>query len=170
MIKKVSLIGPECTGKTTLASELARHFGTIWVPEYAREYIENLNHKYTFQDVEHIAFKQLNQIISAYPQANNWIFFDTDLIITKVWFEVVFNNCPEWINEEIKKNLFTLHLLCKPDIPWIADNVRENGGKNREILYFRYLNVLQEYKLPYSIVEGEGGMRFSNAIQLLNDL
>ncbi|HEY9124361.1 MAG TPA: ATP-binding protein [Bacteroidales bacterium] len=170
MIKKISLIGPECTAKTTLASELARHFGTMWIPEYAREYIENLDHKYTFQDVEHIAQKQLSQINSTYPQANNWIFFDTDLIITKVWFEVVFNNCPEWINEEIKKKHFALHLLCKPDIPWVADKVRENGGKNREILYFRYLDILQNYKLPYGIVEGEEKMRFSNAIVLLNNL
>ena len=170
MIKKVSLIGPECTGKTTLASELARHFSSIWVPEYAREYIEKLGHKYTFQDVEHIAKIQLSQINYAYPQSNIWIFFDTDLIITKVWFEVVFNECPEWINEEIKKNHFSLHLLCKPDIPWTADSVRENGGENREILYHKYLQVLQDCKLPYNIVEGEGEKRFSNTIKLLNNL
>jgi NadR type nicotinamide-nucleotide adenylyltransferase len=170
MIKKISIIGPECTGKTTLASDLASHFGTVWVPEYAREYIENLGHKYTSQDVEHIAKKQLSQIHSAYPQANNLIFFDTDLIITKVWFEVVFNNCPTWINEEIKNNHFTLHLLCKPDIPWIADSVRENGGENREMLYNKYLQVLKDYKLPYNIVEGKGEKRFTNTIVLLNEL
>jgi NadR type nicotinamide-nucleotide adenylyltransferase len=168
MINKVAIIGPECTGKTTLASQLANHFSTIWIPEYARNYIENLNHKYTFADVEQIAKYQYLQISAKYSGANKFVFFDTDLIITKVWFEVVFDKLPGWIDDVIKNNNFSTYLLCDTSLPWIPDNVRENGGEMRDILYNKYREYLDYYGFKYFVVSGLGNDRLKNAIDCLN--
>jgi len=164
MGKKIAILGPECTGKTTLAAQLAQHFHGIWVPEYAREYVARLNRKYTFEDVEHIAKVQIQQIQSIDDQIA-WAFFDTELIITKVWFEVVFGHEPPWFEEAILNNRFDLYLLTDTAIPWQPDPVRENGGEMREILFRKYEDYLRKYQFPFHIVTGLKQQRLDHAIQ-----
>lgn len=166
-LRRIAIIGPECTGKTTLSKQLADFYKTQWVPEYAREYVLKLNNKYTFDDVEIIAKMQQNQIHTNYPLSNKYVFFDTDLIITKVWFDVVYKKEPEWLSEAIKESGFDLYLLCATDLPWQADIVRENGGQMRENLFQIYKNELEKYKFNYCIIDGTDGSRLNKSIAIL---
>ena len=127
-MKRIAIIGPESTGKTVLTRSLAAYFGVPWVPEYAREYVENLDEHYTFEDVCKIAEHQIKteegfESNDVLPR----VFFDTDLIITKVWFEFCYQKVPEFVTERLSKKFFDLYLLCEPDLPWEEDPVREHG-------------------------------------------
>jgi NadR type nicotinamide-nucleotide adenylyltransferase len=168
-LKKIAIIGPECTGKTTLSEQLALHYNTLWVPEFAREYVENLKRNYVFEDVEKIARKQFEQINAKYEDNQNLIFFDTDLIITKVWFDVVFKKIPGWLNSAISISNFHMYLLCNIDIAWKPDNVRENGGEMRKVLFNIYKKELEDRGLKYKIVSGTGNERTKNAIEIINN-
>ena len=89
---RIGIIGPESTGKTTLARHLAGRCHGTWVPEYARTYVEQLDHPYTRQDVEAIARYQVKQLQADYRTED--VFFDTELIITRVWFLHKQWDCP----------------------------------------------------------------------------
>ena len=91
-IKRIVISGPESTGKSALTQALAEKFQTRWIPEYAREYVQSLNHPYQYQDVVRIARHQIGQeeTIAEDVLPGNILFFDTWLIITKVWFDLVF--------------------------------------------------------------------------------
>lgn len=164
-LTRIILTGPECTAKTTLTIELAERFGTIYITEYAREYIENLKRQYTYDDVVHIAMKQVELMETLSERAGKLLFLDTYLIITKIWFQRVFGTMPGWIDTEIQKTKNDLYLLCKPDIPWESDPVRENGGEMREILYREYENELRLAGLHYAIVEGQRSERLNTAVK-----
>lgn len=162
---RIAVTGPESTGKTTLAIELAERFGGLYIPEYARNYVEKLNHHYTFEDVEAIARMQVSQYHQAQDSEFRFVFFDTWLIITKVWFEWVYEKVPEWLDHEIQNCPIDLFLLCRPDLPWEADSVRENGGENRIKLYNQYKRNLQEYGFNFIEVEGIGENRVATAVE-----
>jgi len=168
-IKKIAIIGPECTGKTTISKQLANYFKTQWIPEFAREYIQNLNRAYNYEDVEFIGRKQLEQLNATYDLTNKFIFFDTDLIITKVWFQVVYNKIPSWIDDAIITSKIDLYLLCNTDLPWMPDKVRENGGEMREKLFLMYKNEIEAIKIPYFIVKGEEKLRTENTINFIEN-
>ncbi len=167
-LKKIVITGPESTGKTTLSESLALKLNAEWIPEYARNYIENLNRPYTSKDIETIAQYQIrmeNRITKANPKG---IFvFDTWLILTKVWFEVVYGTSPSWINSYISASNIDLFLVCSPDVPWIADPVRENGGEMRNRLFERYCNEIELFGFNYEIIEGLGEVRLQNALNIL---
>jgi NadR type nicotinamide-nucleotide adenylyltransferase len=168
-LTRVILTGPECTAKTTLTVELAKRFGTTYIPEYAREYVENLKSKYTYNDVVHIALKQVELMEAASQQNIRLLFIDTYLIITKIWFKRVFGTVPDWIDAEIHKTSNDLYLLCKPDIPWKSDTVRENGGEMREILFNEYEQELRQAGIKYAIVDGSGNDRIINAMNRVKE-
>jgi nicotinamide riboside kinase len=165
---RVVITGPECTGKSTLALQLARHYQTVSIPEYARDYIANLDRPYTYEDVQHIAGIQLKQSQEIPEGANKLIFFDTWLDITKVWFEVVYGHYPAWLDEALIHNQIDLFLLCSTDIEWVSDPVRENGGIMREKLYFRYKTELDKLGCPYHIIDGIGEQRMEKAIRIVD--
>ena len=149
---KVGIIGPESTGKSTLARYLARRYNGICVPEYAREYIEKLNRPYTMEDVEAIARYQIEQLqeIDSHlsPLTSNLYFFDTELIITKVWFEHKYGSCPAWLEQAIHDYPMDVYLLTYPDIEWKPDPVRENPDIRLE-LFDRYESEIQKLDIPY---------------------
>lgn len=162
-IIRIFLTGPESTGKTDLTKHLAAKFNVDFIEEYAREYVENLNRPYEYADVINIAMKQVRQLQDYSKKNRMLLFVDTYLIITKIWFVEVYGKYPDWIDSEIKKTGSDLYLLCKPDIPWIQDNVRENGGEMREILFNEYETELKNANLNYCIVKGKGDVRYENA-------
>ena len=166
---RVVLTGPECTGKSTLAQQLALHFNTVYVSEYARDYIGNLCRPYNYEDLEHIAEVQRNQANTFVNRGNSIVFFDTYLVITKIWFEVVFGRCPKWVIEELSRKTIDLYLLCDTSIPWMSDPVRENGGEMREKLYLMYKNELERLDCSYAVITGTGLQRVDMAIQAVND-
>jgi NadR type nicotinamide-nucleotide adenylyltransferase len=165
--KTIVITGPECTGKSTLAQDLAKHYQTTHIPEYAREYVENLSRPYEYSDVEIIAKRQVQDLKDNMDKANGFLFLDTYLIITKVWFDIVYDECPEWIIDEIQNCKVDLFLVCDTSLPWLPDKIRENGGEMREILFERYINELEAFNLPYKIVTGTGEERLKSAIQHL---
>src|SRR5690349_4824420 len=98
MMKRIVVIGPESTGKSTLCQQLAEHYKTVWCPEYAREYLLKNGMNYTYDDLTHIAKGQLALQVSIGKKASNNVYFvDTDLYVMKVWHEVAFSSCPTWI-------------------------------------------------------------------------
>lgn len=162
--RRILITGAESTGKSELASSLASYYGGMMVPEYAREYMLRLQRPYTWTDVEQIAMHQSTAYEKNLPE-QGWVFFDTWLIITKVWFDVVYGKVPGWMEEHIRSASFDLVLLCDTDIPWVPDPVRENGGEKREALMDRYREELNRYGYPYVLVTGSGPQRTRHAIQ-----
>lgn len=167
-MKRIVITGPESTGKSELAIQLAKHYNFTCIPEYAREYIMKLNRPYTKNDILAIARKQIDQYTHIKKSATNAI-FDTWLIITKVWLDVVYQSKQEWIDQEIQHADIDLYVLCSTDLPWVPDPLRENGGEMREKLYDMYKQELIRNKLPFVLLYGVGDERFSNAISAIDN-
>jgi NadR type nicotinamide-nucleotide adenylyltransferase len=157
---KVGIIGPESTGKSTLATYLAHHYDGVLVPEYAREYMEKReqNTDYTYEDVKNIALFQVEQLrelsTERIPRGyrTNVAFFDTELIITKVWFEHKFGSCPDFLIKALHDYPMDVYLLCYPDMEWVPDPVRENPDI-REYLFDWYEKEIQALDIPYYIIK-----------------
>ncbi len=167
MLKKIALTGPESTGKSWLAKKLAKHFNTVWVPEYAREYLEANGPEYDYTDIVFLAKEQKERENSLANVATDLLFCDTEPIVTKIWSEVVFKKCDPWIENEIKSHPYNLYLLCYPDIDWEPDVLRENPYNRLEIFEL-YVKELESRKLNYFVVKGKGRQRFYNALQAVN--
>ena len=166
---KIAVTGPESTGKTTLAENLALRFNSLLVPEYARDYIDNLKTPYNKQDVENIAKGQLKSIKDIEKHADKLIICDTELIVIKIWLDVKYGECPQWILNEVQKQNFDLYLLCYPDIPWVYDKQREHPNL-REYLFNLYENELQKNNFNYHIIKGNIEERMSEAYKKINKL
>jgi len=169
MLKRVSVTGPESTGKTRLAQWLADTYQTLWVPEYAREYLEKNGPQYTLADVEAIARGQLQKENRLAKKAHRVLFCDTDLLVTKIWCEVVFDRCPQWIEQHFLSHRYDLYLLCFPDLSWEPDPLRENPD-NRDELFEIYRRVLNENGMPYRVIKGFGTKRFENARTFVDEI
>src|SRR5689334_14409876 len=125
-MKKIVVIGPESTGKSTLCEQLATHYDTVWCPEYARYYLEESGMDYTYADLNRIAQGQLALEENMQEDAANGLYFvDTDMYVMKVWYEVVFQHCPTWILKKIGQTNCDLYLLCNTDLAWVEDGLRE---------------------------------------------
>lgn len=162
------VIGPESTGKTTLCQELALHYQSAWIPEYARTYLEQHQQPYTFDDVIHIAQKQI-EIEQSFTAQSDFLFIDTDLIITKVWLLHVFKQSPQWIDDYLKSAYRKAYLITYPDIPWEFDPLRENPHL-REYLFDWYVKEVEKLKIPYTIIKGKGNKRTENAIHYIQSI
>ena len=169
MLRRVAITGPESTGKSTLAGRLAKYFDTVWVPEYAREYLEKNGPQYALQDVENIARGQLERENAAAGKAKGVLFCDTDLLVVKIWCEVVFGSCPAWIEQQFLNHRYDVYLLCAPDIAWEPDPLRENPD-DREELFGLYEKALKTNGMPYRIVRGKGNVRFENARTFVEEI
>ena len=167
--RKIVVTGPESTGKTWLAKRLASFYQTNWIPEYAREYVENLKRKYNYSDLVVIAQYQVNVVKDYKGKVNRFLFFDTDLIILKVWFDVVYNECPAWLSESIANRNIDLYLLCDTDIKWEYDPVRENADQNREVLIKMYKQEIQNSGVPFVMIRGKDNARLVNAVKTIED-
>lgn len=168
---KIAILGPESTGKTALAKSLAEHFEAEWVPEFAREYVENLTDPYTYNDVCNIALRQIEQEKKYENNTSSnekFVFFDTDLIITKVWFEYKYKTVPDFLTDRMKLGFFDLYLLCAPDLAWEADSVREHGT-DRDFFFEWYKTEIEQTNKPYVIVNGIGNLRTQHAIEALSN-
>ncbi len=164
-IKKIVFIGPESSGKTTLCKQLANHFNTLFVEEYAREYLLTNGKEYTYEDLIKIAAGQIkkeeeaiNNLINTKTtstNSNQLLFIDTDMYVMKVWSEVVFNKCDLSILNTIATRKYDLYLLCEPDIPWVKDDLREYpDGEIRTALYQHYKELMTEQQTPWINING----------------
>ena len=153
---KVGIIGPESTGKSSLARYLARRYKGTCVPEYARTYVEQKGTtEVTYEELCEIAKHQVDELsaISSQP-SDNLYFFDTELILTKVWFDYAFGRVPEWLNDAIRRYPMDTYLLTYPDLPWVPDPARSNGSDAiRMELFERYEAEIESLNIPYYIIK-----------------
>jgi NadR type nicotinamide-nucleotide adenylyltransferase len=169
MLKRITITGPESTGKSWLAEQLAKHYQTRWVAEYAREYLAQNGPEYHLEDVIAIAKTQLEREEKAAQKSRKLLFCDTDMLVTKIWSEVVFGICPDWIEQQFQNHHYDLYLLCAPDIPWKPDPLRENPD-NRDELFQLYKTTLEKHHFPFRVVKGVGKQRLENAINFVEEI
>lgn len=183
MLKKIVIIGPESTGKSTLGQQLAEHYESLYCPEYAREYLLANGRDYNFQDLLTIAKGQIAledehtaQLEErAAPLLENDgdipLFIDTDMYVMKVWCEFVFNNCHSYILEQLAKRKYDMYLLCEPDLPWVKDELREYPDHaTRHKLFNTYRDLMINQSVPWAIVNGQQEERLQKAIHTVDSL
>ena len=169
-VRRIVVIGPESTGKSTLCRQLAAHYETAWCPEYARAYLLEHGTKYSFDHLLKIAQGQLaledeQALLLAAKQPDARFFIDTDMQVMRVWCEYVFNDCHQWILNKIVERKYDLYLLCSPDLPWTPDELREYPDeKNRLELFHMYREIMIEQKVPWTIISGKQNDRLQKAI------
>ena len=196
IMKKFVVIGPESTGKSTLCSQLAEHYHTIWAPEYSREYLQKNGTNYSYDDLLTIAKRQIEleegiryqlSAISKKPSATNpehrtsyivhrtsfisppgLLFIDTDMYVMKVWCEYVFNKCHNWILNRVAERNYDGYLLCNADLPWVRDNLREYPDvETRNKLYHFYKDILVNQSVPWVNISGNYEERFEKAVNFI---
>jgi len=173
-IKKIVIIGPESTGKSTLSKALAQHYQTLWCPEYAREYLLQNGTDYTAADLLTIAKGQLkleDEFTRKVQEENkrSLLFVDTDMYVMKVWSEYVFGTCDFFILDTIIKRKYDGYLLCNIDLPWVKDELREYPDeKPRQELFSIYKDLLINQPAPWALVSGTNTERTAAAIEATN--
>ena len=163
----VSIVGPESTGKTTLAKELARLHHGVWLPEYAREYLSDA--AYTEDDVHVVAREQINRERDLVRAAPRFAVLDTDCVVLRIWFAERFGYVPAYIHRHLKNQTVRGYLLTYPDLPWEFDPQRESKS-NLLGLFEIYEKVLTELGCVYSVVEGKEKDRTLSALEGLHSI
>lgn len=161
-MKSLIITGPESTGKTSLAVELSKALSIRLIDEYARVYLDHTQGKYGFEDLEKMARKS-DEIIGQHQDEN--LILDTDILTYKIWSEVKFNKCSDWIEGNINSIEKNLYLLCYPDMDWQHDDLRENPN-DRHFLFAKYEALLIKLNLEYFIITGDKKVRLKKAMDL----
>ena len=175
-IKKIVVIGPESSGKSHLCESLSKHYQTIWCPEYAREYLLANGTDYRYEDLLTIAKGQLQleDDLSGQIKAVEKpipFFIDTDMYVMKVWNEFVFQKCHRLILDQIVHRQYDAYLLCKPDIPWVKDTLREYPDEAVRIaLYHHYKDAMIHQELSWVEITGDYEQRLESAIRFTDSL
>ncbi|MEK7226037.1 MAG: AAA family ATPase [Bacteroidota bacterium] len=181
MLKKIVVIGPESTGKSTLCEQLAQHYDSMWCPEFAREYLLTNGTNYSYDDLLTIAKGQLaledeytammNRPLSPLAKPHSPLFIDTDMYVMKVWCEFVFEKCHRFILDQIVERKYDLYLLCNIDLPWTKDELREYPDlKTRDRLYHIYKDIMINQSVPWAEICGNNDERLQNAIAAVNKI
>lgn len=164
-MKKIVVIGPESTGKSTLSSQLAAHFKTVWVKEFARGYLETLNRPYEKEDLLTIAEGQLRAEDEAAAEAGNILICDTDLHVIKVWSEAKYGDCDPRILEMIAGRQYDGYLLTYIDIAWEDDPQREHPQpEERAYFYNIYRDIVMNAGVPWADIRGSYEERLQKAV------
>jgi NadR type nicotinamide-nucleotide adenylyltransferase len=182
-IRKVVIIGPESTGKSTLCQQLAEHYETMWCPEFARDYLLTNGTDYEFDDLLTIAKGQLametelekklekNSETLLDDGGHLPLFIDTDMYVMKVWCEFVFNKCHRFVLDQIVERNYDLYLLCNVDLPWIADELREYPDlETRRKLYHIYKDLMINQSVPWIDIHGNYEERLQRAILAVDQI
>ncbi|MFZ4057376.1 MAG: AAA family ATPase [Ferruginibacter sp.] len=178
-VKKIVVLGPESTGKSTLCQQLAQHFKTLWVEEYAREYLTKNGTDYTYDDLLDIAKGQINLEDKATSALNATttnsrvtpLIIDTDMQVMKVWCEFVFGACHPWILNQIAIRQYDLYLLCNIDLPWVKDDLREYPDPGPRIeLYHHYKDIMINQSVPWVDISGNYEERLEKAIAAIDQI
>jgi len=175
-LKKIVILGPESTGKSTLCTQLAAHYNTVWVHEYAREYLLTNGKEYTYDDLGRIAEGQVlkeDNAVADIPDSGSGkpalLFIDTNLYVIKVWSEFVFNKCDNRVLTQIANRPYDLYLLCSTDLPWVKDELREYPDLlSREKLFHHYKDAMVNQEVPWVEISGTYEQRLKKAISAID--
>jgi NadR type nicotinamide-nucleotide adenylyltransferase len=182
MFKKIVIIGPESTGKSTLCEKLADHYQTSWCPEYAREYLMAHGTNYTYDILLEIAKGQValedkyiheaeKKPHSPFTSPVSRLFIDTDMYVMNVWCKFVFGKTHSWILNQIIHRKYDLYLLCNVDLPWVKDELREYPDlARREKLYHIYKEIMINQSVPWVDISGNYEERFEKAVSAVEKL
>jgi NadR type nicotinamide-nucleotide adenylyltransferase len=171
---KVVLFGPESTGKTTLSRQLARHYNSVWVPEYAREYLQNKwnNERKTCEpkDLLPIAEGQMTLENELAKKTDTVLICDTDLLETKVYSEAYYSgSCDPVLEKYALENSYNLYFLTYIDTPWEADDLRDRPEHRKE-MFKAFQEALITYKKPYVLLKGDKKTRLKTAVNHIDKL
>ncbi len=167
--KRVCVFGPESTGKTTLARDLAAHYGTVAVPEYARTLFELSGGELTEANLLQVARGQLASEAALARKANKVLLCDTDVLTTTIWSQVLFGRCDPALLELVSQNPYDLTLLLDVDVPWVADPVRYLPDQ-RHSFFEHCREALEQQGRHYVIVRGSWEQRLSLAVEAVDNL
>jgi len=171
---KVVLFGPESTGKTTLARQLARYYNSVWVPEYARAYLQDKwnNERKTCEpkDLLPIAYGQMQLENDLAKKTDTVLICDTNLLETKVYSEAYYSGtCDPILEEYALKNTYDLYFLTYIDTPWEADDLRDKPEERLE-MFQAFEDALKKYNIPYILLEGSKKKRLKTAAEQIDRL
>jgi NadR type nicotinamide-nucleotide adenylyltransferase len=167
-IKKIAVVGPESTGKSTMSAFLAKRYQTVWVPEYAREYCEKLTEPPTWQDEVNMFYGQLElekEILA--KVTNNILICDTTFITVKIWSDQMFGKSPQEVLDELPKHRYDLYLLLDIDLPWEEDPLRDFPDMREHFMQVWH-KELQQLKANYVVISGSGAERYENAVAAID--
>ncbi|MGB5666852.1 MAG: ATP-binding protein [Maribacter sp.] len=173
-IVKVVLFGPESTGKTTISEQLARYYNTVWVPEYAREYLQDKwnNERKTCEpkDLLPIAEGQMRLENELAKKVTDLLICDTDLLETKVYSEAYYlGYCDPKLEKYALENSYDLYFLTHIDIPWEKDDLRDKP-KERERMFLYFKETLEKYNRNFIILKGDKKARLKTAVEHIDKL
>ncbi|HBZ67780.1 MAG TPA: ATPase [Bacteroidales bacterium] len=160
---RIAITGPESTGKSWIASQLAIQYKTLFVEEYARTFINQLNRPYVEADILTIAQNQLANEDHLATLANRMLFCDTDLTVCKIWSEVKYNRCHPWIARKVNEHIYPLYLLMDIDLEWQEDPQREHPHM-RQLLFDLYKQSLESRNVNFKVISGQGEKRLKLAM------
>jgi len=162
----VVVTGSESTGKTTLAADLARHFGGVFVPEFVRGYADEkiaaTGLPLDASDVEPIARAQIAMHDRVIAQARGLVVLDTDLVSTAVYARHYYGDCPSWIEHAARERRGDLYLLCDIDVPWVAGPHRDRPHAREEIQAL-FAAAVAALGVPVVPIRGSWEERFATA-------
>lgn len=173
-IVKVVLFGPESTGKTTLSQQLARHYNTVWAPEFARDYLQNKwnNQRKTCEasDLIPIAIGQMKLENNLAKKADKVLICDTDLLETKVYSQEYYGGFvhPE-LDIAAKENKYDLYLLTYVDTPWEADDLRDRPELRKE-MFNAFEKSLKDHNKNYILLKGDKETRLKKAVNAIDKI
>lgn len=161
---KIAVVGPESTGKSTMAKYLAKALGTVCVPEYARYYCKNLNNQYTLQDEVNMFYGQvaLEEALTA-SASNGLLVCDTTILTVKIWSDHLFGHTPKEVTEEIKSRKYDLYLLMDIDLPWEDDPLRDFPTERAHFMQV-WKDELHAIQAHYEIISGLDEARLQNGL------
>lgn len=169
---KIALYGPESTGKTTLAKQLAQKFDATWIPEFAREYLQNKwdsSQKICEpEDLLPIAIGQMKLENEALKSAEKYLFVDTNLMCTKVFSEIYYGFCDPVLNKFAIKHKYDLFLLTDIDVPFEKDDLRDKPNE-REMLLEKFEKALIDNQKPYILLTGNQEERLEKATFIIEE-
>ncbi|MEJ7599261.1 MAG: AAA family ATPase [Kofleriaceae bacterium] len=168
-VKRISVFGPESTGKSTLATALAHELGTVAVPEFARGYLEARGGALVREDLDVIGEGQIALEDALAFEARRFLFCDTDPLLTIVWAEALFGDASPWLRALAPSRRYDLTLLCDLELPWVDDVVRYLP-EDRARFFDRCEDILRGAERPYAIIRGHGPGRLAAARSALNTL
>lgn len=166
-IIKIAIVGPESTGKSTISAQLAAHYDTVWVPEYAREYCERLSSPCTWQDEINMFTGQLYLEEKLLPSARSLIICDTTFITVKIWSEHMFGSAPQEVLDKLTAHPYDFYLLMDIDIPWQEDPLRDFPHL-REHFMDLWHKELKALSADYQLISGSDDKRLDNAIESID--
>jgi len=167
-VRRVTLLGAESTGKTTLAEALAAHYETVWAPEYLRAFVDEKGALPTLSDTPAIVRGHLAREDALMPRANRVLFLDTDLVATCVYSRYYFGACPAWVARLSYERSADLYLLTDTDIPWVPDPGQRDGPAVRDELQAWFLDELEMRAVPYLRVSGALDRRMEAAVRAVD--